>query len=80
MVPYFTFLNIKLYCHIEYAYLNFIHPSKDAEIRLCIMLTALNISAIYNGTVYLKSFDALNSRMPFEVCARFVASILFHIS
>lgn len=50
----FIFLNIKLYCYITYAFLNFIHPSKNAEIFLSIMLTALKTSAIDNGISYLK--------------------------
>lgn len=79
MVFYFIFLNIKLYCYIEYIYLNFIYFFKDVEIRFCIMLIVLNIFVIYNGIVYLKFFDVLNFRMLFEVCVRFVVSILFYI-
>lgn len=79
MVFYFIFLNIKLYCYIEYIYLNFIYFFKDVEICFCIMLIVLNIFVIYNGIVYLKFFDVLNFRMLFEVCVRFVVSILFYI-
>lgn len=71
----FSFLNIKLYSHVEYAYLNFVHPSKEAEIFISIMCIVLNISVIYNGTACLRPFHALNSGTPFEVCAMFVASV-----
>lgn len=50
----FSFLNIKLYSHVEYAYLNFVHPSKEAEIFISIMCIVLNISVIYNGTACLR--------------------------